>query len=93
MKTAKASELRSLPQQVRALIAEGVYSLYELHSDLPRYVLLTAQGDYYFLAESGEVVPPPMHVRSLADVHLGSPVTVSGDPGSPRLHVSSILLA
>lgn len=88
MKTIMSAELPGLPGEVRALIADGVYSLYELSSDEPRYVLLTTQrNEYYFLSHKGELVPAPAHVRSIDDLKLGAPVNVVGERAMPRINV------
>ena len=88
MKTLKSTDLPGLPQQVRALIAEGVYSLYELTTETPRYVLLTAKGaEFYFLSATGQLVNGPPNVQSPKDLTLGSPVMVAAEGDSPRLNV------
>ena len=86
MKTLKPSELPGLPREVCALVADGVYSLYELSTDEPRYVLLTSQrAEFYFLSSCGDLVPASTPVKSVADLKLGAPVTVLGERGGVRL--------
>lgn len=88
MKTIMSAELPGLPGEVRALIADGVYSLYELPTDEPRYVLLTTQrNEFYFLSEQGNLVSAPSSVRSIEDLKLGAPVTVVGERATPRVNV------
>lgn len=88
MKTLKSTDLPGLPQQVRSLIADGVYSLYELTFESARYVLLTAKGaEFYFISEKGDLVNGPPDIQSVKDLTLGSPVMIAADSASPRLNV------
>ncbi len=87
MKTLKQTDLPGLPAEVRALVADGVYSLYELARETPRYILLTKGAEYYFLSENGDLVGAPANVKSLSDIKLGSPVTIPAATGSPRLNI------
>lgn len=88
MKTLKSTDLSGLPQQVRSLIADGVYSLYEMGFESARYVLLTANGaEVYFLSENGDLVSGPPNIKSAKDLKLGAPVMIAADSASPRLNV------
>lgn len=88
MKTLMPAELPGLPREVRALVADGVYSLYELTTEEPRYVLLTSQRtEYYFLSSRGDLMTPPSPVKSVSDLKLGAPVTVVGEGGGVRMNV------
>lgn len=88
MKVLKPGELPGLPREVRALVADGVYSLYELPTSEPRYVLLTSQRtEFYFLSSHGDLVPSPKPVASAAELDLGTPVTVLGERGGVRMNV------
>ena len=78
----KIVELPGLPSQVCALVADGVWSLYELTTAEPRYVLLTSRRtEYYFLSGRGDLMQPATPVKLVADLELGVPVTVVVDRG------------
>jgi hypothetical protein len=88
MKVLKPGELPGLPREVRALVADGVYSLYELSTSEPRYILLTSQRtEFYFLSSHGDLMPPSAPVSSVADLLLGTPVTVTDERGGVRMNV------
>jgi hypothetical protein len=50
--------LRGLPNEVKDLVRDGVYSLYTLKSSAgPKYLLVTNSAEHYFLAADGTLVP------------------------------------
>jgi hypothetical protein len=56
MKMLQASDLPKLPAEVKSLVADGVYSLYEVASDA-KYLLYTQQRQaHYFLSDDGSIV-------------------------------------
>ena len=57
MKILRAEALPKLPAEVKALVADGVYSLYELDtSDAPYLLYTQRQIAHYFLDRDGGVV-------------------------------------
>ena len=68
----RKAELKQLPDEVKALVNAGVYSLYTVknRSDV-RYVLLTNAHEIYALSEVGEVLPGIV-ISKIQDVELGN---------------------
>ena len=88
MKVLKPDELPGLPREVRALISDGMYSLYELPTSEPHYLLLTSQRtEFYFLSSHGDLMPPSTPVSSVADLLLITPVTVTDERGGVRINI------
>jgi hypothetical protein len=88
MKVLKPSDLPGLSREVCDWVALGVYSLYELPTDEPRYVLLTSQwAEFYFLSSRGDIMLPPKPVASVAELKLGAPVAVLRERRDVRMHV------
>jgi hypothetical protein len=85
----KLAELPGLPSEVRSLVADGVWSMYELLTEEPRYILLTSRRtEYYFLSSCGDLMQPTP-VKSVADLELVVPVTVIGERGGIRVTLES----
>lgn len=84
----KSQELKQLPNEVKALINEGVYSLYTVRnrSDL-RYVLLTNAQEIYALSETGEILPSIV-IKRIQDVELGEALHFSDLEPRPALRLN-----
>jgi hypothetical protein len=53
----KTAEMPQLPREVKSLVADGVYSLYELDTGDAKYVLYTQQREaHYLLSDDGKIV-------------------------------------
>lgn len=83
-------QLPGLPCEVRALVADGVYSLYELKASKPSepcYVLLTSRPtEYYLLSSRGDLMSSQDSPMSIAELPLGAPVMLSGEGGTVRVN-------
>ncbi len=66
-------DLQLLPMDVKALVNDGTYSLYEVKGRPGvAYVLLTNTGELYALSSAGEVVQG-VAIKRLEDVEIGDP--------------------
>lgn len=81
MKTLRPEDLPALPSEIKALVREGVYSLYEIRNPGARYLLLTKdRNEFYFLSAAGDVVKI-RGIRRVADANVAEVVTFAG-PGA-----------
>src|SRR5688572_29902338 len=78
--------LPSLPKEVKALVHDGVYALYDVDYENVRYLLVTDRpSEYYFLSANGDVVSPP--VRDLQQARLLGAVSFASTPsGGVRIN-------
>jgi len=81
--------LRALPQEVKELIRDGVYSLYVVDRPGAPFMLVTDRGEVYLVSNGGGLTPGPdgADVRSMAPKEAvafsdGSPY------GSTRVNVA-----
>jgi hypothetical protein len=87
MKILGDSSLPELPQEIKSLVRDGVYSLYEIEHADARYLLITkGEHEYYLLSETGAVTPTA-GVKSIADVKLLRAMSFSAGDGSVRINV------
>lgn len=88
MKTLTQEQLPDLPDEVFELLADGVYSLYELDSADAAYLLATTRPrEFYFLSASGSVTSAPRGASSPADAPVIGPVLVEGGSHPLRVNV------
>jgi hypothetical protein len=82
MKVLTPTDLPGLPSAASDLVADGVYSLYELPTDEPHYVLLTSRwARFYLLSSRGDLMPVPNTVKSVSDLKLGDAVIIVSERG------------
>jgi len=83
MKTLAPSDLPNLPREALTLVADGVYSMYEISSGEPRYVLIASRRtEAYLLSSRGDFLAP---VGSIAEIQIGTPIVVIGVHGGVRV--------
>ena len=82
--------LPALPAEARALLAEGIFSLYEVLGEMAvqvAYVLITDADEFYFLASDGSVVARPAGVLGPGDLRK-EPVLVPAVGPVTRINVA-----
>lgn len=85
MKKLTPYDLPALPDEVKMLLSDGVYSLYEIDARGITYLLIArTREEFYFLSESGEVLPKPDGVATIADVNIVGPVSIAADLPASR---------
>ncbi len=81
MRFLAADELPRLSHQVKALVRDGIYALYEIRADGAMYLVFTqGRAEHYFLSAVGEVVLPGL---KLSDAHIVNAVSFSAGGGDP----------
>jgi len=92
MRILTPTELPGLPAEVCALVADGVYALYELDENergrfgqAVRYVLMTTQQAAYLLSNQGALIAEES--RHTVEPRLGAPVTMNApSQGTVRIN-------
>lgn len=85
MKTKHARDLPSLPSEVKAMVEDGVYALYEIDDERARYLLVTNASELYCLDESGNLLQVP-GIRAVSDVNIVDAVVFERDADSVRIN-------
>lgn len=81
-------KLKQLPVEVKALVNDGVYSLYSVKNRPGiSYVLLTNARELFPLTGSGEIVQA-VTIRTLAELELGDAVFFEGLKSGPALQLN-----
>ncbi|MDD9940866.1 MAG: hypothetical protein OXU20_07520 [Myxococcales bacterium] len=94
MRTIRAQDLPELPEDVASLVAQGIYSLFELKDSAAKYLLLTSHRDeFYLLDDAGGIAIDPNitsveRASIVAAVSLALPESADGTNG---LRISSTL--
>lgn len=81
MRTISSTRLQGIPKEARDLIGAGIYALYALKPGRASFLLVTDQGDKYFLDSEGTILASHRvdNLREAID-----DVVVIGDP-SPEM--------
>lgn len=89
MRFLAAEELPRLSTQVKSLVRDGIYTLYEVHGVGASYLVFTqARTEHYFLSASGEVVWLGVEPEQFRIVDAVS-FTANGDSLDVRINCAS----
>ncbi|MFY0582745.1 hypothetical protein ACN28S_58270 [Cystobacter fuscus] len=84
----REDELKQLPVEVKALVNDGVYSLYSVKNRPGvAYVLLTNERELFPLTGVGEIVQT-VTIRNLSELELGNAIYFEGLKSGPALHLN-----
>lgn len=88
MKIINSAELTALPNEVRALIRSGIYSLYVFAGGgAAAYLLATNRNEFYLLSSAGQPLPS-CDVANLDDVRIREAVSFSDTRDTRGLNFS-----
>jgi len=76
--------LYKLPYEVKCLVNDGVYSVYEVESEYMKFLLMTNHNEFFPLDETGQVLETVI-VTGLEDLKLVRAVRFEGLERPPGL--------
>ena len=78
MRTISFDQLQGIPKEARELVGAGIYSLYALKPEFGSFLLVTDQGERYFL-DSDEKILENCLVNNIRDA-IDDVVVISDPP-------------
>jgi hypothetical protein len=88
MKTLGIDELPALPREIKALVHQGVYSLYAVRNVPAAFLLLTKnRNEFYFLSAAGDVIGNP-GLKKVDDADVIEALTFAESVGSETARIN-----